>query len=695
VAKRAKKSKDSRPLINATEQRRLNASWIRHPIRMLLGVALRVLIYARFSTDEQNPRSIEAQVAYCRRFLEALGVKEFTIEVMSDEGISGEQIWRPGINQVSAGIEDKRWELILVEDSSRLFRDPQPCIQLVRAAVDHDIRTICINDFIDTEEKDRWEDDLYEAQRHHAQTNRFTRRRIIRAQEDRWENNAAMGPLCPGYKRTPTHPATLHEPEKGPFYDAIDEQWAPIVRAAFERIAAGHPTWIVGRFLRESELPGVNGDPDCDWADRKVISLIQCELNRGTEIFRKTVSRKIHRTGKWAQRRATKEEMWEREMPHLKIVSDWLWYKANDAISDRARETNRARGDDHPLAGIPRDSRGPLSKVFVCGCKDCHHKMYQDGRNEGGYKCGAARSNHCWNKATALRDDVHHRLSVAICGKLTTLDHEFQTIVDGLHYLFTDEVNTQRQRLAELFQKQRQLDNSCESLAEAIEIAKQTDEPPKRLVKRLMEREGELARVRAETDRLRDPNRGIVIPTVADLRAARDRVLNLLASMDRAAGEGLQRLTGQIYAVPYQQFATNKVVLRAKFALNLRALLSPSLSLRLDICRKADVDSAFPTIPMLVDLFEPATGPKHGITALALYEAGMKLPEIGSRLGYAPSKAKRNANIAVQYGRMLRGAGLTDAFQELLEAPPAASRWRMHKRFLQNSQMNSPNGDAT
>jgi DNA invertase Pin-like site-specific DNA recombinase len=692
---KAKKNKAGSSAPNTTDLPRLNASWVRHPIRMLLGVALRVLIYARYSTDEQNPRSIDAQVAYCRRFLEALGVKEFTIEVMRDEGISGEQIWRPGINQVSAGIENKRWNLILVEDSSRLFRDPQPCIQLVRAAVDHDIRTICINDFIDTEEKDRWEDDLYEAQRHHAQTNRFTRRRIIRAQEDRWENNAAMGPLRSGYKRTPTHPATQHEPERGPFYDTIDKQWAPIVRLAFEQIAAGQPTWMVGRFLRENKLPGINGDPNCDWTDREVIALIQCELYRGIDIFRKTVSRKNHGTGKRAQKRAAQEEMWEREMPHLKITPDWLWFKANDVIVKRTRGKDRPRGDDHPLAGIPRNSRGPLSKVFFCGCKDCHHKMYQDGRNEGGYRCGAAsKTGCCWNKATALRDDVHHHLKVAISDKLTALNHEFQTIVDGLHGLFCKDLDSQQQRLSELAQNERQLDNACESLSEAIEIAKQTQEPLPRLVKRLIKREAKLARVRAELERLRDPNQGLVIPTVADLRAARDRLVNVIANMDRAAGEALQRFTGHIYAVPHQQFATNKVVLRARFELNLRALLSPSVSLRLDICNKADVDAVFPDIPMLVDLFKPSIGPKHGLAALALYEAGKKLPEIGLLLGYEPNKAKRDANIAVQYGRMLRDAGLTDAFQELLEPPPAASRWRMHKRFLHHSETKSPNGEA-
>jgi hypothetical protein len=41
---------------------------------------------------------------------------------------------------------------------------------------------------------------------------------------------------------------------------------------------------------------------------------------------------------------------------------------------------------------------------------------------------------------------------------------------------------------------------------------------------------------------------------------------------------------------------------------------------------------------------------------------------------------KRRANIAVQYGRLLRAAGMSDPFIELIEAPATASRWRTHPR---------------
>ncbi len=56
--------------------------WVRHPVRQLMNRLLYVLIYARYSTQEQNPRSIDAQIEFCRRFLEALGITHFKIEVL-------------------------------------------------------------------------------------------------------------------------------------------------------------------------------------------------------------------------------------------------------------------------------------------------------------------------------------------------------------------------------------------------------------------------------------------------------------------------------------------------------------------------------------------------------------------------------------------------------------------------------------
>jgi hypothetical protein len=71
--------------------------------------------------------SIEDQVASCRSFLASSLPKGYepqqvSVEVITESEVSGEIADRAGINQVWAGIEAKRWDVIIAEESSRLYR---------------------------------------------------------------------------------------------------------------------------------------------------------------------------------------------------------------------------------------------------------------------------------------------------------------------------------------------------------------------------------------------------------------------------------------------------------------------------------------------------------------------------------------------------------------------------------------------
>lgn len=90
-------------------QHRTNITWVRTPIKKPRGRHIRVLIYARYSTDDQNPRSIPAQVEYAKQFLEDMGVGNYELDILKDKGVSGEQISRPGINKAKKGIAAGRW----------------------------------------------------------------------------------------------------------------------------------------------------------------------------------------------------------------------------------------------------------------------------------------------------------------------------------------------------------------------------------------------------------------------------------------------------------------------------------------------------------------------------------------------------------------------------------------------------------
>jgi hypothetical protein len=114
---------------------------LRQPIVPPKNRPLAVLIHARFSTEEQRQSSIDDQIAACRAFLDSgmpKGTKpsQVTVEVIKEPEVSGEIADRPGINQVWAGIEAKRWDVIIAEESSRLYRHHTKAGELFESAAE-------------------------------------------------------------------------------------------------------------------------------------------------------------------------------------------------------------------------------------------------------------------------------------------------------------------------------------------------------------------------------------------------------------------------------------------------------------------------------------------------------------------------------------------------------------------------------
>jgi DNA invertase Pin-like site-specific DNA recombinase len=84
-------------------------------------MTLRAALYARFSTENQNPTSVADQLALCRTFAGSLGahvVREF-----SDAGISGSAMGnRPGVRELMAFVERGGCDLVIAEHTDRLSR---------------------------------------------------------------------------------------------------------------------------------------------------------------------------------------------------------------------------------------------------------------------------------------------------------------------------------------------------------------------------------------------------------------------------------------------------------------------------------------------------------------------------------------------------------------------------------------------
>ncbi|MCA9053368.1 MAG: recombinase family protein [Planctomycetaceae bacterium] len=630
----------------------------------------RAVSVTRYSTEEQRRQTCEDQHEYCREFLSDQGVTPRDFRRISDEGISGELRDRPGIQALRAGVLARDFDLIICEDSSRLFRGIGPCVELVGLAVDHDIRVICINDGVDTTDED-WDQRLEEAQRHHGRDNYFTRYRIRRSHDGLWRSGAAIGLLRPGYLRTRQSEADLNSPK----YDEIDPHWIETIKKAFQMVADGDSPQTVADFLTGSGLPKTSNSSDPAWTEKNVISLVRCTKYRGYESRRQTISRKQYTTGKSISiRNPDPKNVQHREMPHLRIVDDVVWYAANRMIDDRRRKQTTPCGREHPLFGVPRDSRSPLSNLFVCGA--CGAKMHMCGRNEGGYRCSRVRRGECWNRTTSLRDLTHGKIGAAVSRAiLEASESAIDDILDHLRHQIegSDQLDHQE---AELRKRQADLRRRQDRLSRAIQSEEQT---PEFLSRDIAALESERQEIESDLRSLRSLRaHEVMVPGKQELCSRLHAAANEFSLDSREGRDRLCPLLAEpIRAIPCRQFGTDKVVLRAEIKLNLVALVPGLVRIDSGLIAGGNIEGELLHRLLTVDLFKPAVAPKHAINALRIYEQDLGSPPTLNQIGEALGISKRSAHVALQLGRQLREAGRVDPYEPLHSCPENVPRWKM------------------
>lgn len=629
----------------------------------------RVLDYCRFSTDEQRQQSIADQDDYCRGFLDDNRCNPRTIELLSDEGLSGELQSRPGIDKVREGIRNRRWDLITVEDSSRLYRGIQWCLPLVGLAVDMGIRVICINDGVDTANED-WEQRLIDAQSHHGKDNYYTRFRIKRAHDGLWRMGAAIGLLRPGYRRYRQNPNI----PKSPKFDEIDPQWLPVILRAFRMVATLRPLEGVGDYLTQSGLPKTSNGLKSKWTDRNVMSLIRCTKYRGVEFYRQEISKKTHATGGYNPvPNPDPTKVLQREMPHLRMVADWLWHKANRAIDDRATPGTRPGGREHALFGIPRDSRSLLSNIFVCGI--CGSKMHAEGRNEGGYRCSAARHGDCWNKATCLREFAHGAIISAVSEAILAAAPESAEILIGYIESLIMDQGQLREEQRNLAKRRTELQKRQQRTVSAIQRAESSPEFLNQAVEQLQleDRALQLEEQRLQSQLSESRN----VPNRQQIEELFESAIRTVQLGDDAARPLLrQLLDGPIRAVPYQPLGNSNVVLKAEFSLRLVKLLPEDLCLMLPSTAEFAGQNEVLRQSHSIHLSNLSLPQQHAFRAVEFYDATPEkrptLKQIAVHLGIS----KRSAHLALQLGKKLRDGEHDDVFVRLIECPPKPARWR-------------------
>ena len=326
----------------------------------------RVALYARFSTDMQNPKSVDDQFAECRRYAERnsyLVVKEF-----SDRSMSGALRDRPGFIELLAAVEARNFDIVLFEHIDRLGRDMELVSKFYKVATHADTEIHQLSKgklglldigIMSTMAAMYLEDIAYKT------------RRGLRG---KFAAGKSAGGLSYGY--------SLRLDENGaPIKGDIDiaENEAAVVRRIFNEYAAGLSPLKIASGLNSEGIPSPRGrgQGSGHWKQNTIngnpsrgTGILNNELYIGRRIWNRQRSSKHPETGKRVFRPNPADEWEIHDAPDLRIIEQDLWDAVKErqdvhAASRRANASNDKNGLS--VSQSLRRRKYLLSGLLSCG----------------------------------------------------------------------------------------------------------------------------------------------------------------------------------------------------------------------------------------------------------------------------------------------------------------------------------------
>ena len=333
-------------------------------------------IYCRLSNDDERDGesvSIENQKLLLQSYVRQMGWNE--VDVYIDDGYTGTNFNRPGVQRLIEDAKAKRINLILVKDLSRFGRNYIEIGQYTDYLFPSiGCRFVALNNGVDTESNNGSTDVMCFLNLFNEFYSRDTSKKVKAVKRACAENGKFMGTYpAYGYKRD----------NEDKHHLVIDEDTAPIVRRIFSMRATGMGFTGIAAQLNEEGIPSPGmlyyqrrgkADPrrvNHKWAGETVKHLIRNEVYIGNMVQGKTgtVSYKNKKLI------SKPEDEWIRvEGTHEPIISQEIWDTVQSIDQKRVRKNAASDGIRSVFTG--------LVYCAECGFKMRNHTekfTYKDG----------------------------------------------------------------------------------------------------------------------------------------------------------------------------------------------------------------------------------------------------------------------------------------------------------------------------
>jgi site-specific DNA recombinase len=329
---------------------------------------VRAAIYARFSTDRQDVRSLEDQRHRCERRAAERGWS--VVDVFTDAAMSGATLNRSGLQELLASARRREFEVVLVDDLSRLSRDlGDTWTLLFRDLAGFGVQLLDVTTGLNSADPS-----AKLAFGASALVNEM-QRESVRSQTRR----GLLGLARAGYHtggRVYGYTAVPETPPKDPANPhsilVINAAEAKVVRRIFREFNAGMSAQQIALRLNADGIAAPYDEARYrkrqgrGWSQVTVANLLRNRRYIGEVVFNR---RRFVRTGNGTRTVLNPEAEWIRlERPELRLV--------NAAAFERAQTERVVR--KRPGTPRERQHRSPVSGLLTCG------------------KCGASMATYGW-----------------------------------------------------------------------------------------------------------------------------------------------------------------------------------------------------------------------------------------------------------------------------------------------------------
>jgi DNA invertase Pin-like site-specific DNA recombinase len=307
---------------------------------------MRAAIYARFSSELQDERSIADQVALARKYAEARGL---TIsQSYRDAAISGAStLNRPGLRQLLTDAAKGAFEVVVTESLDRLSRSQADIAALYEKLTFLNVRVETLADGAVSEIHVGLKGTMS------ALFLKDLAQKTRRGQVGRVKAGRIPGGKSYGYD------VVKGGEDRG--QRTINAAEATIVRRIYSEYAKGKGPLAIVRDLNREKVPGPTGGV---WnasallgSPKRRNGILNNELYHGTIVYNRQRFIKDPDTGKRVARENPESEWQRQSVPHLCVIDDEIW----DAVQRRRAE----RGGPHLYQR--RRPKRPLSGLIYCG----------------------------------------------------------------------------------------------------------------------------------------------------------------------------------------------------------------------------------------------------------------------------------------------------------------------------------------